>query len=1452
MMSPITLIFLLSLPHYAFMNTITPTSTKTLLKGPGRILETQFSSTGTPIFYNNFGEVVEASPTDYLAKYVLRYGPIPGLANENCLYSRTYRWDQSIPGKHQGKRIGHFISTNKIFLTVEETDLEPSVLITKNLPKPLRAADAKIYWVNSGDPTQVLVLAQYYFYYFTHDFDSDQYFKLDYFGGGPIGAAVYNGAAVLTVLPEDNGSNRYFLINNFNLYSLNGGTTVKQLVFSGVSGQFTFNFAMSFDKLTNFIFVKGRLNVWLYSWDPSNPTFTETKTYPELTNNVGGDFFYFEDPSDNNKWIFLNGLNTYLQIFYFDKSTKEFFNTGKIISVANQSFGCQTELFDPSNKIFGLGCERVILAASLLTGNIEQIYHAGLSGGILIPVSKNHINFLIRGTSIAEYNIELGLMRPKLSIPFQWTYLDSNYSNPYLMLFKKDEEIFEMDTSKKVENSLLVSKFVLKVKRKTSNYQVYYVRYSYEENTLVYMSQRQASNTQIVYLIYKHEIGVAEPIELADNFLKTNGSTKSAILTFKFNNQNLILWNSIRHASVFRDDPDGVKIVPSWKNIGSCPTNTIIISIIVVNTFEGLFGISCYSSAVETLFFKLNPTGADTRPELTIPGGYSTSSIEYSTMPGEAFICGTIITRISKDGNGDFQRRSYPIKPGEEYSTKFGIPMMNTLPGKVSILKMGDDRSIELFNENPDILVNCNDTNCAYCRGGKCVWCMPYYMRNFEGICQRICKKTSQFYVKATNNCASCHSSCKNCSGPGEKECIKCNKGFLTEDGSCVETGCQKKQKDGKSLVTLEIQDPKENFKFCKTCGMYCSICSLKNDCITCKEGFYMNEGEGCSKGGCKEGFSLTKEKFFCERKKLPLENGKLHINSKSRKCLTEECKQCNIEGNFCFDEEIASERDFFEIGGAISQIIAVGTEYVLQGMGVIFSLFSPETSNFLIQTTQNLGLIRNLRFINVNFGELVDSFCKKINSKGAKDTYKKMGGKFYFYGETAKMNFSLYFKIGGFILVNSIFIFVVKFFLTRKKIKNPKFCKFLFVLKKIRFAINMSCLMDFSFKIPIAFNYMRNEKIYFGKYFLIGMISFTSLMIYFLIGTLKYFKAEYEFALNETKPKKTINELENDISKKSLTKEIDEEKTMWLIKYSHCSISKLVKNYIDNNEGLHFSKYFPLIEKARIIFFNCSIASLQQSSMLNLILLIFIEFAVLWYLLGVQIIFRSFKWIILIEKTIFSILIIFILLYMVFISYSSKISLNAQKRFLFMLVFPVVVQYLFLFIKGVLLAIGGIRRKKSDEKKKEFPSIIFKTKKLQDFKKGLNQNRVNANEIDNLLRKAEMKKKAKSSLNNINKDNEIGKEINLDVFGLQKTKKNDYYIDLENKDSKKFKKLGQKKKFNSKFEIIKEEEDLQKGQTLNKNNEEFLYIEDISEENYNKDESKVGKNIPKGKFEFK
>lgn len=1441
---------------------VTPTSRKPLLKGSGRIIESFFSPSGNVIIYNNLGEVLEAVPTDYFSEYFLKFGPVYYLNLLNNRYSKTHRWTTA--GKYQGKRIGHYVSYSRVAVTVELNDFEPIVIGIKSLTYPMGATKVEVFLIREGDPTRVLIHTGYQFYYYVHDFDTNTFFEQPYFGNAPLGSTEYDVNAILAIAVEQNPTGRYFFITNSDLYSFEGSTYQVHVRLDGVDTSILQNvFAIKYDKSSNFIFIKGQYVVWLYKWNPASPAFSFQKKFPELVRDNPNQFHYFDHPTDNDLLIFLNGDWDYLEIFHFDKTNLKMINTGKLINLGVASFNTHIQIMDPIKMILGFGSEESLVSASITTGKLQHVYHMKLSRGEAFPIGNNEVNLLINEYAIVEFDINRGLMVPKIFLPKKWGVEASKSWDMRFLLMRHNNDLYEMDTTKKTEDPLKVSRYLLRTKLAGPGYTIHYLRYSYWDDSIIYINSKVVGPQQYVFVISKHKYGEENPMEFSDNLTKTGSKYLSQIVTFWYKTQKLVLWDSKTSVSIFRDEPDGVKDVPTWRNVASCPAGQEVINSFAVNTFGGLFAITC-QFPTKIYFYLLTDTSATPQTQLTFDSDGSTGAAEYSYLPGVAFIGGSSLARISMDLNNDLQIDYYPNSPDEASVTMVAIPMINSLPGKISVLKVRDDRSTEIINENPEIKVDCEDKFCAYCRNGKCLQCFSYQLKNFEQKCQRICLNIGQYYKKATNSCGSCHPSCKNCFGPGEKECIKCYKGFLREDKSCNEINCEEKQNEGEPLVTLEIQDQKENFKFCKTCGKYCSTCSLKDDCISCKEGYYMNEKEGCSKGGCKKGFVLTTTKFFCKKELMPIGNFENQIDSKSKNCFTMECKRCKVDGNICLDENIASERKNYEIVGEILRYVSVSIENSIQGMAVIISVFSAEASNFLIQATQNLGLIQNLRFVNVNFGELVDSFCRNVNNIGARDIYKKTGGKFYSYREEVKPNSSLYFKIFAFTSINS-FLIVISLFFKKKYIRNAKFCNVIFVLKKVRFAVNMSCVLDFSLKIPRIMIYMREELIFKGNYLLVWMASFTSLVVYFLAKTWNYYEAEFGFFPAKVKilrKKKIVSKEAKIKSEVKITKEkdekVDEEKTLWLINNSSCSVAKLVKSYIKSKNGLKFSKYFPLIEKARIVIFSCAISSLQQSPILSLLLLIYMENLVLWYLLGVQIFYRSFKWIILIEKTLFSFIIICILLYMVFMEYSTKISFGSQKRFIFMLMFPVLIQYIFLILKGMISFIHGIKSRKKGEKDEPFPAVFYikeiKSENLECGIKrvGLNQPKNNLVNLTPLSVQMKFKKESLVFQNVSDKDNFLKKKFSLDEIS-EDPRRSDW-LDFEDINKIKSNSKPRDKISNSKRRVeimnkkIKEMEEIKEENEI----EENIKMENFEDKKSDIISSQIKNEIREGKIRIK
>ncbi|EAR95722.2 SNARE domain protein (macronuclear) [Tetrahymena thermophila SB210] len=179
----------------------------------------------------------------------------------------------------------------------------------------------------------------------------------------------------------------------------------------------------------------------------------------------------------------------------------------------------------------------------------------------------------------------------------------------------------------------------------------------------------------------------------------------------------------------------------------------------------------------------------------------------------------------------------------------------------VCLLNKGCDRTCE----------NCLQPN----KEDQCITCPSERELIIVGN-QKFCKCRSGYYSSPEQQCFQCHSICKSCNGPTERDCLNC---LETEQNRYFDIVTQKcKCKDGYF----------EENSLCHKCDSSCKTCSggASNQCISCYESQNkINQNGQCI---CKDGFYLSSDQCL-----------QCHISCKT--CFGEgdnQCQTCNeVEG---------------------------------------------------------------------------------------------------------------------------------------------------------------------------------------------------------------------------------------------------------------------------------------------------------------------------------------------------------------------------------------------------------------------------------------------------------------------------------------------------------------------------------------------------------------------------
>lgn len=154
-------------------------------------------------------------------------------------------------------------------------------------------------------------------------------------------------------------------------------------------------------------------------------------------------------------------------------------------------------------------------------------------------------------------------------------------------------------------------------------------------------------------------------------------------------------------------------------------------------------------------------------------------------------------------------------------------------------------------------------SSCKNCIGSfdtECISCDPAlsYFQPSTGKCIA-CTSTTKYGNDTTQNCELCHADCLTCQGPTNKHCLSCNVRNSYLDvfwSTCVK--CAAKQYGNSDQMS------------CAACDETCASCKgpTKNDCVTCNNivsylNYSMSACDPCSAGTY--GDDLTQKCYTCD-----------------------------------------------------------------------------------------------------------------------------------------------------------------------------------------------------------------------------------------------------------------------------------------------------------------------------------------------------------------------------------------------------------------------------------------------------------------------------------------------------------------------------------------------------------------------------------------------------------
>lgn len=549
------------------------------------------------------------------------------------------------------------------------------------------------------------------------------------------------------------------------------------------------------------------------------------------------------------------------------------------------------------------------------------------------------------------------------------------------------------------------------------------------------------------------------------------------------------------------------------------------------------------------------------------------------------------------------------------------------------------------------------DNFCVKCQSGyklkygKCeILCGEgFFYENLTKLCRAHSCDNSQHFNGSS--CFSCGSdqylieesaTCKDCKIDYGDECLECN---YNSCKTCKETFVL--SEDKKSCV-CPLNFKLENGK-CICPGNF----KLENGECICPQGFKIEEGK-CL---CPENFKLENKQCVCKKpicckdnefylnKKCYPNEGikighglyKLKIGKSIAPCWQNNCKLCKEDYKICKDDQSLSNR--VDVLKNINNFIRKFTGYantVLNAASSMALMVGIDSEGVLVTSTQNLKLLGNLKFINLNFGKNIEESEQNKNKEKLNKILrlgKKTGDKLtkfnidFFPDITMGIKMMIYYLCW----IIKIYIWILLTIFKEKAI-TKKSCWTIYILKKIKFVIFNASFFEFIFfqsRVLLHLDLNKQNGIMFNMYYL--MVSGAMLLLVFdILKVLQRIRKIKQPLLIEINPIKKNSKQKSD-TEKIETEFLDRSATLNFVQNSNYPLDSFILSEFNPNsssKGFKFFKYFKLIHYLRASFFMIFITSLQQLVVVSVCAMILVEVFCFLYLMITQLKFRYLNWI--------------------------------------------------------------------------------------------------------------------------------------------------------------------------------------------------------------------------------
>lgn len=408
-----------------------------------------FLKNGTVILYCKKEGIYRTVPSDYLYTTELVSPVLSSLKSTTIRYAYVKHWTKNTQPGFENKRIGYYLNSHYIIITIEHEDYKPTILAVAKLDGRNPFSMFKVRWLNSGDATETILIGRSSLFYLKNDFAAKEYFKVQM---APLGLFSQGEQSYTTAFAvADDGTGCFFRIQQTYLYVYERKIELSKIILEGETfppAKFKQNLCANHDPEIKILYIGGKDKLWFYSWDPVTKTLTHKKTIFRDTATYGK---IMSHPTKKHKFFYLEKYPSGVKVYEVDKQTLDISDQKASLYTRYRSEYCIIEFLNDEDLTVGVGCWYVVFTANLEDGSFINYYRSEFNDMQVTPLQDKYIKFYIDNYAIVNFDPNLGLSKIKFLLPINWARIQTHPKDPNLGLYQHGNKVYELDESKEIQ-----------------------------------------------------------------------------------------------------------------------------------------------------------------------------------------------------------------------------------------------------------------------------------------------------------------------------------------------------------------------------------------------------------------------------------------------------------------------------------------------------------------------------------------------------------------------------------------------------------------------------------------------------------------------------------------------------------------------------------------------------------------------------------------------------------------------------------------------------------------------------------------------------------------------------------------------------------------------------------------------------------------------------------------